>query len=77
MPDEQLLAEPRLVRLIAQAGQTEWRAAAWLLERLHPERYGRRSGKVVPADADGAPDPFDEVDELAEARRKRVTSASD
>ena len=52
--------------------------AAWLLERMYPERWGRVSTQLrlaepppesaVPAEAD----PFEEVDELAEARRRRA-----
>ena len=26
----------------------QWRAAAWALERLYPERYGRRAPKTIP-----------------------------
>ena len=34
---------------IHAAGKDNWRAAAWLLERINPERYGpRRSGTVTP-----------------------------
>lgn len=53
--DEQLLAEfadtvkraiafgkRRNVGLIAQAAIKDWHAAAWMLERTDPERYGRR-----------------------------------
>jgi hypothetical protein len=31
------------LRLMQSAARTHWRAAAWLLEREDPERYGRRS----------------------------------
>ena len=60
-------SEPRLLVYIARAAQTNWRAAAWLLERRHPERW------ALGAEPDRPPmagDPFAEVDELA-ARRRR------
>jgi hypothetical protein len=67
-------AEPALVAAIAAAAKRgSWQAAAWLLERSHPERWARppaREGQVyrpVPREAD----PFAEVDEIAERRRRR------
>ncbi len=37
---------------IRNAARTEryWRAAAWALERLHPEKYGRRGPDVITVD---------------------------
>ena len=35
--------ELTLLHNIRHAGTTSWRASAWLLERLYPERYGRRA----------------------------------
>jgi transposase len=32
-----------LVRRIHEASETDWRAAAWLLERRRPEVYGRKA----------------------------------
>jgi hypothetical protein len=65
------LAEPRLVALVAAAaGKGQWRAAAWMLERRYPERWGQgRTGNAEPDDL-GA-DPFAEVDELAARRREQ------
>jgi hypothetical protein len=34
------VAEERLVAYVASAARSQWRAAAWLLERRHPERWG-------------------------------------
>jgi hypothetical protein len=70
---EQALAEPRLVAWIAKASRSNWRAAAWLLERTYPERWAATTRQRRPdEDPHGQPDPFAEfvVDELA-ARRKR------
>ena len=33
-------SEVALARLVAQAGEKDWRAAAWLLERRFPDDYG-------------------------------------
>lgn len=72
-------AEARNVAAIASAARENWQAAAWLLERQHPERWGRVSVRVRD-DATPPPDevqisapddPFAEVDELAEARQRR------
>lgn len=34
-------AEIHALAVISAASATDWRAAAWWLERRHPERYGR------------------------------------
>lgn len=72
--------EARNVAAIAAAARENWQAAAWLLERQYPERWGRVSVRVRDAPEDAAPptrvvdpdDPFAEVDELADRRRTRV-----
>jgi hypothetical protein len=43
--------EYNLIALVAHAAQRDWRAAAWLLERQHPERWAR-------------PNPLDELKRL-------------
>lgn len=67
--------ESRNVMLIASAAQNNWQAAAWLLERRHPERWARPSQRGE-APAENAPvvtdDPFAEVDELAHRRRRGI-----
>ena len=73
---ETALDEVALVAAMERAAAVDWRAATWLLERRWPERWAhpstrRRtppSGPVWPEDDD----PFRELDELAEARRRRM-----
>jgi hypothetical protein len=65
---EEALSEPRLVVYIAKAAQTNWRAAAWLLERRYPQRWAYGSQPEVAPDP---ADPFVEVDELAARRRQQ------
>ena len=33
---------------IGQAGKKSWNASAWLLERVYPERFGKRSPATIP-----------------------------
>jgi hypothetical protein len=71
--------EARNVAHIATAARESWQAAAWLLERQHPDRWGRVSVRLreelneearEPAAA-ADDDPFAEVDQLAERRAQR------
>jgi hypothetical protein len=66
-------AELRLVAQVGRAASRSWHAAAWLLERQYPERWGKPSRSESPRDQALAAigDPFAEVDELAEARKRR------
>jgi len=77
---EQAHAEGEAINVaeIAKQARKSWAAAAWILERQYPERWGRVSVRVreeapvseqtLPAAPD---DPFAEVDELAQRRRQR------
>jgi len=70
--------EVRNVTAIAKAAVESWQAAAWLLERQYPERWGRPSSpqrREAPPDETpvAEDDPFAEVDELAERRRSRTS----
>jgi hypothetical protein len=69
---DQATSEVRLVAIVASAARTQWRAAAWLLERRHPQRWAApaSSAREVVRDPDEF-DPFAELDELAEARRRK------
>ncbi len=42
MEKAQAESESRDVALVAKAASTDWRAAAWRLERKQPRRYGAR-----------------------------------
>jgi hypothetical protein len=45
----ELRNESSFLKVIHQAGKDpkQWRAAAWALERLYPERYARRKGNTL------------------------------
>jgi hypothetical protein len=64
--------EARNVGIIARAANENWQAAAWLLERMYPDRWARPSQREKGPETPAAPtpgDPFAEVDELALRRR--------
>jgi hypothetical protein len=71
-------AEARAVTQIANAARESWQAAAWLLERQYPDRWGRASVRardeaaIEPVERVDVDDPFREVDELADRRRTRT-----
>lgn len=44
-------SEVRDVALVGQAAATQWQAAAWRLERKHPERWGRKERIELSGDA--------------------------
>jgi hypothetical protein len=71
-----VLAEERLIAQVAAAAKTNWRAAAFLLERHYPERWAparpRADGELEPVRADDPSDPFYEVDRLAARRRRQA-----
>ncbi len=56
------------MRLASRAGS--WKATAWLLEHLAPERWGRAA--QASAEEPVESDPFGEVDQLAERRAARA-----
>lgn len=76
------VGEARNVAAIASAAKESWQAAAWMLERQYPERWGRvsvrlRDPEAIPSEPieieRDDDDPFREVDELAEKRRQRAS----
>ena len=84
--EAQAAGEVRNVATVANAARENWQAAAWLLERGYPERWGRVSTRLrlpdKPPEEQATPppasaltdrdDPFIEVDELARKRQKRA-----
>lgn len=43
-------AELVLIARVRQASATHWKAAAWILERRHPRRWGRRDRMTLAGD---------------------------
>lgn len=48
-------AEQREVELILRAAEDDWRAAAWMLERRNPARYGRNPTQRLDVTLRGGP----------------------
>jgi hypothetical protein len=48
------IAEKRLVKTVLTAGPEDWKAAAWLLERRHPDRYGKTTRTELSGPKGGA-----------------------
>jgi hypothetical protein len=63
-PLEQALSETRLAVYVAAAAKSNWRAAAWLLERKYAERWGPGVRESEP----GAPSTEQQRDDLARLR---------
>jgi hypothetical protein len=60
------------LRNVHVAGQKYWRAAAWFLERLNPEVYGRRKPReITPAEL------AEVIDRFAEVVTARISSPED
>ena len=52
--DAEKQARLRPLKAIRRKAHTHWRAAAWLLERTEPEKYGKKDNRLPkPADVDG------------------------
>lgn len=66
-----VLAEERLVAQVAAGAKTQWRAAAWILERRYPERWGPPRPAAEPDAPAILDDEFSEIDRLAAKRRTR------
>jgi hypothetical protein len=80
---EKALAEGEalLLNRIVQASDTQWQAAAWMLERTRPDRSARReklehSGKLTQRVEQDVPDSV-EVGEELRRRREEFPARSD
>lgn len=67
-----------LVTRVAAAATRDVQTAIWLLERMYPERWARVSQRDAAAEREQAErndldDPLKEIDELADARRRRIS----
>jgi hypothetical protein len=72
--------EVALLKHIRAAGQRSWRACVWLLERMHPERYGRGKQGAAGPSWDNLFEQFVtliEQDVTDEALRERLASRLD
>jgi hypothetical protein len=68
IPARMARAEPGLIAAILRAAQGgSWQAAAWLLERSFPDRWGKPEGRQPPQPVDA----FTQIDQLAARRRGR------
>lgn len=67
---EEATSEVRLVGLVARAASTNWRAAAWLLERRYQERWAPQRAESARPLISGD-DPMAEFDELVERRGRK------
>ena len=63
--------EAALVAVISRAAPAQWQAAAFLLERGHPERWARLSQRKQEPQPLPETNPFAEFDELAARRTAR------
>jgi len=63
-------AEARTVALLAKASSKSWQAAAWLLERQYPERWGKPNDRNKPIEGQGPKGGFfDELEKRREQKR--------
>jgi hypothetical protein len=64
-------------KVVTEARAGTWQAATWLLERMFPERWARASQREGPTpeleEKASVFDPFAEIDQLADARRKKLS----
>jgi len=68
-------AEEKAVRTIRAAGEKDWRALAFFLERRFPERWGRRDPRIELTGKNGAPIEMEMLHGLTDEERiARISS---
>ena len=63
-------AEQGLVAMVVRAGAVQWQAAAWMLERKHPGRWGRRE-RIEHTGKGGGPIETRDASQMTTDERKR------
>jgi hypothetical protein len=70
--EAETLCRERPMKAMYAAMESHWRAAAWMLERLHPEQFGRRRGEVY-----SRGEVREVIDRLLERASAKMTSDDD
>jgi hypothetical protein len=68
-------AESELLGVIRAAAERQWQAAAWILERRHPDRWGKRVKAEVTAPPPAQSAPSEAERHIEEAAQAADTSA--